>query len=287
MKAIIILLTAFLTAFQLSAQKVDLDLCEVYKSARELNSTQPLSKYLEDNSIDLSNFQKSELHSMRAEINLKIWKRTSKEKSAERDSLIEVIKNDFTKAIELSEDKSQEIRNKWRRFNSMEGLDLRYEEMDSDSIMLKFQGQKFMKSGIGLSAKLKYDNDFWFGGEFSLLSAYIPAYKIKDDNGEVLYQEKYSASFSMFIVGYAHNMSEKDFGDLNFSLIRIEAPFYIDIFQFGSIFGPENNKWYYRPEIGLGYSLFHLSAGYNIFFNREQAEGISRFMTNFRIKYTF
>ena len=95
-----------------------------------------------------------------------------------------------------------------------------------------------------------------------------------------------TVSASGLIVGFARNL-ESELNDINFSLLRIEAPLFVDLLKFGYISSSEGvNEWYYRPELGIGYSYFQLSGAYNVFFDGEGAEALNKFQLNFRMKYT-
>ncbi|MEM9547337.1 MAG: hypothetical protein AAGA77_15265 [Bacteroidota bacterium] len=285
MKIKSLLLHFLLFTTTISAQQSALDYCSIYNVTRESQSMDSINQLLEKD--DISQHEKAELLSMRAYVNLGLTKKRRKEKTGNQTQLLPAIYKDLTNAIDWSENEYERIKHTWRRHFMMEDFEKFYTDENSDVQLLKSHGYKEMKSGIGISAKYKYDGESWLGAELSLLSAYFPSYSIKDSDGSVIHKDRYSTSFSALIFGYVQNVQSQDLSDLNFSLLRIEAPLYIDLIQFGLIDTSEKNYWYYRPELGIGYSFLHLSVGYNLFFNKDEEAELSNSIFNFRIKHTF
>ena len=90
----------------------------------------------------------------------------------------------------------------------------------------------------------------------------------------------------IFGFGILKNL-ENDWLEWRFSPFTIEAPFYLDILQVGQICTLDGKYFFYRPEIGFGYSMFTLSYGYNVFFKKGTPDNISRHMINLGVRYVF
>jgi len=285
---IIYLLCVFITAtITIFSQSVDINICETYKRALRAKSTIPFDSLLQNKDFNISDFDRSDLYSFRAKARLALNQKNIKNDSIQRQLLLDEMYQDLSQAIDLIDDKSEQLKHTWRRYVFLNRLSYPYKDMNTDLALLKDNGYKEKKMGIALYPKVMFDGDFWLGAELSLLSAFFPQYTLISKDKVTIYKDKYSTSFALFTLGYAQNLQRTEWSDFNISILRIEAPFYIDILQFGFINGPAGNSWYYRPELGLGYSIFQLSVGYNIFFQNEESSEISNLLTNFRVKYNF
>lgn len=207
-----------------------------------------------------------------------------KRSSSDHPAIIKAHK-DLTLAIDQYKDETDKLRYIFRRFVTLEDYKPHYKEYNTDLDLLTANGYKKDKFSIGLTALSRYDSEFWLGGELSFFSGYSPPFTLKDDNKQIVHQQKIGFSASVLIFGFSRNL-ESDFSDFSFSLLRIESPIFIDITQFGTMTALNSDHWYYRPELGFGYSIFHLSVGYNIFFRNQKSKELSNAFLSFRIKHT-
>jgi len=284
------LLTLFLTLFVLSvfSQHSSVDLCSIYQHAVKNKNIDSISYLLTLDSTQISAYDKAELLSMRGLLHLSLSKKDINKRKAKNHPAFIEAKRDFTLAIKQNVDKNEKLKYTFRKFVTLEGYKPHYTNYQSDLYLLKSKGFKPDKFGMGISAKSKFDGNFWLGAEFSIVSGYRPSYSLKNYDEQIIIKSKPSFSMSALTVGFTQNIETTSLSDLNFSLLRLEAPLYIDVLQFGFIDNSNRSYWYYRPELGIGYSIFHLSGGYNLFFgSRKGRESLSNAMINFRIKHVF
>ena len=257
-----------------------LDLCEVYKQARQHQNLDTIEHLL--NSGEISSTDQAELLTMRGLLKIKYNKNSLGKRPSLKNPILKSAYSDFTTAIEqVTEERKVEF--VFRRYTTLSDVDLSYPEDRSDLNLLSSHGYKKDRFGMAASLSVRYDGSFWLGFDFALFSGYTSPYTLKDGHGSTIAKRKYTLSASAFVLGYSHNL-ESSASDFNFSLIRIEAPLFIDILNVGYIRTMGNNSWYYRPQLGLGYYWFQLSAGYNIFFRNNSELGQSKWMVQLRTK---
>ena len=75
--------------------------------------------------------------------------------------------------------------------------------------------------------------------------------------------------------------------DVNFSLLRLSAPFYLDITKFGAMryLADEKAYWYYRPEIGFGWNIVSFGYAYNHIFAKAQRDKKERHLFFVKVSY--
>lgn len=287
MKLPITLLLNFLCCLSLFGQQPNLDMCDIIKHSLQIRSTDSLTQLINEHSEELSNKQKADLYSIRARLRVILNAKDVKRRSDSINPILVEAKNDFDLAIDQMKDENDKLKYRVRRYFILEKYTPHYEEFDSDLELLKLNGYKEDKTGLALSLISKYDGDFWLGAEIASFSGFAPPFRVANKDNDVIWQNKMYKSASAFIFGYSRNLNI-NLTDINFSLIRVEAPFYFELFKFGYIGNAEStNNWYYRPELGFGYSIFQLTAGYNLFFNKDRAKDLSKFNLNLRAKYVF
>ena len=283
------LLTLFLTLFfsSIFSQHETIDLSRVYQSATMLKSLDTITYLLQLDSTQISDYEKAELFSMRGLLRLKFNKKDIKRRRAANHPAFKSALQDFSSAVNQNGDKSDKLKYTYRRFVSLKKYKPHYSNYQADLNLIKSRGYKKDNFGMAIFAKSKYDGELWLGVEFSIRSGYRPSYRLKGYEGHTI-KKKNQFSASVLTFGYSQNIQTTALSDLSISLVRIESPIFIDILQFGFIDTSVKNYWYYRPEVGVGYSIFQLSGGYNLFFNSdEKSKSLSKAMVNFRIKFIF
>jgi len=93
--------------------------------------------------------------------------------------------------------------------------------------------------------------------------------------------------FNYFSTSYLWNLRDKSKQDLLFSAFNLRNPLiHAKLIQFGFHSGISDKlKWFYRPEIGLSYGIFHLSYSYNLAFDKTVRSLAEKNMLTFGISY--
>jgi hypothetical protein len=275
----------FLTSYSFS-QVTDVALCDIFKEAVDNNSTDTLDYYLE---MDDSQLQLTD------RINLMTFKgfviiRSQGEKRSERrnanQSVIDSSYQLFTDAIDLVEDENLKIEYRMRRFETLSYVKNGYPTKSEDQYLLNKSGYREDKSGFAFLLTGRYSGGYWLGAEVSLFSGLQVPYNLKDGYGNTVSHEKVGFSGSAFVFSYTRNLSST-INESKFSLIRIEAPIYIDILQFGWVRAFDNSYWFYRPQIGVGYGRYSLSYGFNLYFRKEGRDILNRHSLDLKTKFIF
>lgn len=286
MRITIIFFLLCFTTLDVQSQDVNLDMCDIIRHSLHMKSTDSVTQLLEMHSDELTPKQKAHLYSIRGRLWVALNKKNIKRSSYPVDPLLIKANDDLTLAIQQLPDEKDRLRFIARRYFVLENYSPYYNQYQSDLKILSEHGLKKRKEGMSIVALSKFDGDFWLGVEGSLFSSYSPSYTVRDEYGKIVMKDKVSTSMSFLIMSYARNLqaSQNDFGA---SFLRVEAPLFIDIFRVGFIETEGSTEhWYYRPELGIGYSIFHLSAGYNIFFRPGNAKELNKLQFNFRVKHT-
>ena len=286
MKSFAFSLFLSLISFYSIGQNSKIDLCEVYQHAMSIKNIDTINYLLQLDSTQVSNYEKMELLSMKGTILLNLNHDSIEKNPAFDNPILRQTYKDMSVAISQAQDENQKLPLVYRRYLSLKKFEPHYQEYKSDFEFLNSKGYKADKTGIALTVLTRYDGEFWLGGELSLLSTYSPPFTVRNNNNQVIHNHRLGFSISALVFGYTRNL-ESNYDDFNFSILRIGAPLYIDILQFGTMTAFDSNHWYYRPELGIGYSIFHLSAGYTIFFRSQKSKELSNAILSFRIKHTF
>lgn len=286
MKSAFLAICFTLYALSLSGQQSNIDLCTVYNHAVKTQSLDTLNHLLNQDTLQINNFEKNEMLTMRGWLRIALNKAEIDKNLAMEDPILQEAYRDFSMAVQSSEDKNDKLKYVSIRFLNLKSNKLNYKEYQSDLGLLTDHGYRQNKFGLGIAALSKYDREIWLGAELLLFSGYIPSYKIKDGNEKTLVRKRFSTSASALIFGVSKNL-ESAMSDVNFSLLRLESPLFVNVTQFGFIRTLASNHWYYRPEIGIGYSIFHLSVGYTMYFKNQKSESLPTTPISFRIKHTF
>lgn len=134
--------------------------------------------------------------------------------------------------------------------------------------------------GIGLAGGL--GKSAWLGYEFSDdMVDYINPFRDNLISGSPNFRFNYlSTSFLI-------NLNDNSKQDLLFSVFNLRNPFiHAKLIQFGFHSGISDKlKWFYRPEIGVSYGIFHLSYSYNLAFDKTVRSLAEKNMLTFGISY--
>ena len=85
-----------------------------------------------------------------------------------------------------------------------------------------------------------------------------------------------------------YNSTNSNKTDLMFNIVNIQNAGFLNLnlLQFGwHLHNLQENKMFYRPEIGFHYGIFTLSYAYNLTFNKEMRPLTEKHMVNFTISY--
>jgi hypothetical protein len=93
--------------------------------------------------------------------------------------------------------------------------------------------------------------------------------------------------FNYFSTSYLWNLSDRSKQDFLVSALNFRNPLiHVKLIQFGFHSGISDKlKWFYRPEIGLSYGIFHLSYSYNLAFDKTVRSLAEKNMLTFGISY--
>ncbi len=134
------------------------------------------------------------------------------------------------------------------------------------------------RTGLGFGLNYSIGNEQWFGGEISIFQQtdgyFFNAYNF--------------FSVALFTFGYNHNFTS-NINDFYFNLAQINkhSLFNYQITKFGFQTAPflDKAKWYYRPSIGLSYSIFSFSYSYNLVFDKTVRDQLEKHL--FEVKISF
>lgn len=102
-----------------------------------------------------------------------------------------------------------------------------------------------------------------------------------------LLSDSYYFRLNYFSTSYLWNLRDLSKQDLLFSAFNLRNPFiHAKLVQFGLHSGISDKlKWFYRPEIGISYGIFHLSYAYNLTFDKSVRSSTEKNMVTFGISY--
>lgn len=254
----------FLSALCYS-QSVDFcDALQVTRSATNFQHIDSLlkSEYLSDRDV-------ADLYTIRAKV------------AKERGYDLLSINTDIDKAVELMGDSP---RFAYFRYQILE--DEEYNKKDRDLELAKLIGYKEDKIGIGLSPTIHSGNGLLFGIEILIPGFTKAPYKIQDEEG-IIDSEWFSIGMATFAIGYSLSFEEERVSELRGSLLKLVAPIYVDVTQFGVRWNSAGSRWFYRPELGIGYRGLSFSAGINLWLNKRPELDFNRFVTSLRYSFVF
>jgi hypothetical protein len=278
----ILLVAVFLSynCTPLNAQSQDTcNHCEVYKRAFHLKSSDTINQILINPELNLSNKDKAELYGIRSLLTYRLNKNKDYYNQILKDSILNDI--NISTGFNTGDENLKYIFR--RHITRTQQLDLN--PIDNDLILLKHNGYKSQKSGLGLRFSIRKDENYWGGIELALFSVYEPSYKLKVDT-VLIDLRKFTTAYSALVFGYSKSLTN-NFQEVKLSLLKFESPIYIDIAQFGIIQQYEQNSVFYRPEIGFASWGFSLSYGINLYLNNPSLPHPNRHSINLRYLYTF
>jgi hypothetical protein len=134
--------------------------------------------------------------------------------------------------------------------------------------------------GIGLAGGL--GKSAWLGYEFSDdMVDNINPFRRNLISGSPYFR------FNFLSTSFLININDNSKQDLLFSAFNLRNPFiHAKLIQFGFHSGISDKlKWFYRPEIGVSYGIFHLSYSYNLAFDKTVRSLAEKNMLTFGISY--
>jgi len=266
------------------AQMEDLTLCQIYQGDVKERTLDLHNQYIKANLPKDDWKMLSNLYSSRARLRLGINNINRKANNSLWSNALTESKSDLDRAIRIVKDENLMIEYIFRRYVVMEKYG-KYNEIESDYAALKSAGYKKDRDGIGVFLKSKYDGDFWLGLEGAVFSGTGGRYKLVNGYGEVFTKGR-DISATALSLSYLRNLNRK-WSEWSFSILKLEAPIYIDIIQFGQLYTADESYFFYRPEVGVGYGPITLSYGFNVFFKKGVEDGVQRHMVNLRGRYVF
>lgn len=158
-----------------------------------------------------------------------------------------------------------------RRYEFLERLHAPESMYQESFQVIKAAVYKKKKSGVGLGLYgMAGGQTYWLGVEAALISNLQPTYRLRSfdsaKNQTRTIERRSSVATQALILGYARQL-DGDYNEFSISLLRLTAPFMLNIAQIGWYATPNeselNGRLFYRPEIGIGRNRFSLSYGYN------------------------
>jgi hypothetical protein len=241
-------------------EEINGQICDVFVESYKLKTLHIIDSILLENPSNSAT-----LKGLRAIINSSINQRTINNKG-KKEPIVDEIIQDFSEAIEKGDPRYNELF-KYSRVKFIYTAKIPYKGDLEEFKEMKSIGYKVPKTGTRLGLVTKYASDgVYLGGEFSIFGGSQPAYKLKPKiESELLGDNSLSIGVSVFTFSGFRNFSSK-VSEFNMSLLKMNDIFYIDVTQFGMHTSDTGNKWYYRPELGIGYNGISLSYGYNVYF---------------------
>jgi hypothetical protein len=161
-----------------------------------------------------------------------------------------------------------------------------YNNKERDLEIAKQLGFKEDKIGMGLAPTIQSGDGLLIGLEVLLPGLFQGAYKIQDEE-KIIDRKWLSYGMAALVIGYATSFEEDRVSEWRGSLLKLYAPIYIDVTQFGVRWNSAGSRWFYRPELGIGYKGLSLSAGINLWLNKKPELEFNRFVTSIRYSFVF
>jgi hypothetical protein len=182
----------------------------------------------------------------------------------------------------------------YRLYKFLESQGIQYNYKPINLTRKKFYSQsKHSRKGIGFGLRyMQNNNTSWLGGDISLRSAYVvPNTKNVYDsisNTWTSNRKSFWSGYHLSILslGYARSLST-DESEMTINGIQILHDITLKPLQFGKRWNNEVefSSWFYRPEIGLTFSLFTFTAGYNIYFKSNNFTANSKLVLTAVVNY--
>ncbi len=247
------------------SQSIDFcDALQVTRKNTDFNHIDSLlqSEYLSDRDVAV-------LYTIRA--------RVAKERGVDLPSVL----TDINKAVELM---GESPRFAYYRYQIL--IKEEYNNKNRDLELARQIGFKEEKSGMGLAPTIHSGDGLLFGMEVLLPGFIIGAYKVQDEEG-IIDSRWSSFGAATLVIGYSTSFGEERVSEMRGSLLKLIAPIYIDVTQFGARWNSAGSRWFYRPELGIGYQGLSFSAGINLWLNKKPELKFNRFVTSLRYSFVF
>ncbi len=207
--------------------------------------------------------------------------------ATQTDSIRREIYADFAEAIKVCEECSNYYRLLRLDFLATE-KDKRFYQ--SELTALQALGYPKKRSGLSIGLAAQSGNNSWLGGSFAITETYTPnsrfRYYVDPITGKTTSKILVGLKASALNFEVLWNLNQKA-TDINFSLVKISAPFYLDITKFGALRYASDGKayWYYRPEIGFGWNVISAGYAFNYTFAKEKRMQLERHLFFVKISY--
>lgn len=244
-----------------------IDFCDALQITRNASDFQYLdslmqSEYLSDKDV-------ANLYTIRAIV--------AKERRHDFNS----VKTNIDKAVELMGESSRFAYFRYQILGEEE-----YNNKERDLEIAKQLGFKEEKIGMGLAPTIHSGDRLLFGLEVLLPGFFQGPYKILDEE-KIIDRKRLSHGMAVLVIGYATSLEEDRVSEWRVSLMKLFAPVYIDVAQFGVRWNRAGSRWFYRPEPGIGHKGLSLSAGINLWLNKNPEPEFNRFVTSIRYSFVF
>jgi len=183
------------------------------------------------------------------------------------------------------------LKSKKQRLSFLEDINDRGTLYQNDLNELKAFGYREPYHSLNLGINYMRGINNWLGLEISFFTySELGFKKLKKNTNSNKYYVPFEYPFvgSFLSVGYMRNLDRK-VTDLSFSIIQITSPLLINITKFGFQTNKEDkiSYWYYRPEIGFGWSYLSIYYSYNLLFNNSSRHSFEKHLFNLKILFPF
>lgn len=271
---------------QVYAQTGNIDPCAIFKEAVSNNNIDTLDHYLnmDDTQLDLND--RINLMTFKGLVLIRKQGKRRSERGKTAQAIVDSSYQLFTDALNMVEDENLKIGYRMRRYETLSEMKIGYPSKSEDEYLLRQSGYKPDQTGFSLMFTSRYDGEFWLGAEVALFGGLQLPFNFKNGYGDTVEKMEMGVSGSAFIFSHTRNM-ESAINESKFSILRIEAPIYVDITQVGWMRTAGRSYWFYRPQVGLGYGRFSLSYGFSLFFKKEARDLLNRHSLDFKTKFVF
>lgn len=268
--------------------QITVDPCEIYFDVMRDANFDSLDHYLTLDKDQLHISDKIDLLRVKGVALARLYKKDIKERTKRGQIALDSSYHMLTKAIDLVEDENLKLNYLYSRYSTFGEIGADYPELNEDKEIIEEHGFKQFKLGPAITPLVKYDGDVWLGLEGSLFAGQYLPFHLKNSYGHTIDQRKFTVGLSAISGSYIRNL-QRNASEVKFSLLRIEAPFYLDITQFGFIrdlnLQFDETNWFYRPEVGVGFHIFSISYGFNIFLNDPPINFENKHSVSLRAKF--
>jgi len=161
-----------------------------------------------------------------------------------------------------------------------------------DMDFAKAHGFKETEHGFVLGVNYMGGKSDFAGVMVSPYGVVMPRYKVlstdpEDGKIKVVDQNNWPSSFNLCSFEYNRNLDQPTAREFAFSLFQQTSPLLINVTKFGFTQSVTLTKpsWFYRPEIGIGWSFISVGYAYNFVFSKSDRSQLDTHMVVFRFCY--